>query len=126
MPLEVKKAYLAKISTSKFMRSISLEKAYFNESLMELKLASNAVKHPELGDKELYVISAGKEEGLENESDEWLRWAETNFKTWQSLQRDLLSKSQRAKHVIAEKSGHMIPRDQSEIIVDVVKAMIEQ
>lgn len=42
------------------------------------------------------------------------------------IQQDLAKLSSKGKLVIAEKSGHMIPWEQPEIIVEAVKQMVEE
>ena len=44
----------------------------------------------------------------------------------EKFQIDLMSKSSRGKLVIAESSGHNIPYDQPEIIVEAVREMYEE
>lgn len=122
---EIRDAYLAKISSSKFIKSLSLEKIHFDESLLQLKAKAEFAHVPELDDKPLYVISAGKPEYWEGMSAAWQRWAEMNFAVWQALQKDLVTKSSNVKHIVAAKSGHMIPRDQPDIIIAQIKQMFD-
>lgn len=41
------------------------------------------------------------------------------------LQRDLTGLSTRSVHLIAEKSGHMIPQDEPEIVVEAIRQIVE-
>ena len=45
---------------------------------------------------------------------------------WPELQKDLARKSSYGKHIVAQDSGHMIPLDRPDIIVQVVQDMIDQ
>jgi pimeloyl-ACP methyl ester carboxylesterase/aminoglycoside phosphotransferase (APT) family kinase protein len=47
-------------------------------------------------------------------------------KTWFELQADLVTKSSESKQIIAEYSGHNIPYEQPEIIVDAVREMVDK
>lgn len=122
---EIRDTYLAKISTRNFLRTWSLEGIHFDESLHQLKAKADAAHVPEFGDMPLYVISAGRPEHWQGMSAAWQQWAEMNYAAWQVLQKDLVTKSNKAKHVVAEKSGHMIPLDQPDIIVAQVKQMVD-
>jgi carboxypeptidase C (cathepsin A) len=46
-------------------------------------------------------------------------------KTWQKFQEDLILLSSNSKMMIALKSGHQIPYDQPEIVVEAVHQMIK-
>nr|NGX28176.1 hypothetical protein [Candidatus Anoxychlamydiales bacterium] len=43
-----------------------------------------------------------------------------------SFQNDLVSKSQKGQHWIAENSGHMIPLQEPQIVVKAVKEMVKE
>ena len=45
---------------------------------------------------------------------------------WAELQSDLTRISLDSKRIVAEKSGHLIPLDQPELVVDVVKQLVEK
>lgn len=116
-PKEIKEKYLAKIRTSKFYTAWHQEMSHTDESAQELE-DSNTY----LGDKPLIVITAGKpvELGTEFEKQhaELLKHV---FELANTLQKDLVTKSTRGKQLIAEKSDHLIPWYQPEIIVDAVR-----
>jgi pimeloyl-ACP methyl ester carboxylesterase len=44
--------------------------------------------------------------------------------TWRGLQRDLLDLSDRGCEVIAEQSGHVVPLDQPEVVIDAIRAIV--
>ena len=44
---------------------------------------------------------------------------------WERLQHDFGKRSTKSKFVITQNSGHMIPMEQPEIIVDEVQSMLE-
>ena len=44
---------------------------------------------------------------------------------WQSLQKDLLTKSTCSKQMMAYNSGHIIPEDEPEAVVEAVRDMID-
>ncbi|MBP6869270.1 alpha/beta hydrolase [Candidatus Babeliales bacterium] len=69
-----------------------------------------------LADKPLMVIRAGKMSGTDQEKNQMKIW----------LQADLATKSSRGKLIVAEKSGHMIPNEQPEIIVEAVREMVAE
>lgn len=123
--LEIKKMELAKQSTTKFIKALSLEKASFDESLMQLKkVAVTYVEEPELGDKPLKVITAGKNIFCDGMSDDMKKWRGEMDIAWRNLQENLATKSSNSKQVIAKESGHLIPRDQPQIIVDEIKELL--
>ncbi len=41
------------------------------------------------------------------------------------LQEDLASRSSKSKHIFAERSGHMIHRDQPELVIDAIRQVVE-
>lgn len=44
---------------------------------------------------------------------------------WQRLQRDLASLSERGCLVVAQRSGHVVPIDQPEVVVDAIRTVVE-
>jgi len=124
---EIKKMHLAKLSSTKFIKAVSLEKASFHESLMQLKKVSAIyVNEPELDDKPLRVITAGKNVFYDGVSDDVKKWREDMGFVWRNLQKNLATKSSNSKQVIAQESGHMIPHDQPQIIVEAIKEMMAE
>jgi pimeloyl-ACP methyl ester carboxylesterase len=45
--------------------------------------------------------------------------------TWRQLQRDHVKLSERGCQIIAEHSGHLVPIDQPEVVVDAIRAVID-
>jgi len=74
----------------------------------------------QLGNVPLIVIRHGRQ-GMWGLAADKERAAETR---WQELQAQLVQKSTDAKLEIAEKSGHAIPLEQPEIIVDAIKELV--
>lgn len=97
---------LAKRSTTKYIVSTMQEYRQFAESLRELKASGGM-----LGNKPLIVISA--------------RDRDESNTAWQSLQKDLVTKSTRGRQIIAENSDHDIPREQPQIIIEAVCEMVK-
>ncbi len=116
LPEGIRKMYLASQQTTKFIKTVCQEWVKFKESTQQLKAITKPLEIP------MTVITAGKplstEMGLTQEYID-----ETN-RMWPILQKDLATKSSRGKHIIAEKSGHMIPHEQPDIIVDAVRDML--
>jgi pimeloyl-ACP methyl ester carboxylesterase len=51
--------------------------------------------------------------------------SEERFQRWQELQLDLTKLSSNSQYIIAEKSGHLIPLDQPDLIVSAVRKLVE-
>lgn len=121
-PLEVQEVYHSHNITAKFVTAVAAEAACAQESCDQLLAHGNS-----LGDLPLIVITAGKPlmvyDEVKNIYKDEKHVAAMN-KGWYDLQHDLATKSSRVKHIIAENSGHMIPMDQPEIIVQAVYDMI--
>ena len=117
-PVEIQEMYPAKISTSSFIKTAFKEISLLDKSLNQLKATGAKV-----GDKPLIVITAGKpvnaeEVGLSQEQVDQIT------KVWKMLQKDLVAKSSQGKQMIAEHSGHMITREQPEIIIEAIREVI--
>ncbi|EMR13315.1 hydrolase [Methylophaga lonarensis MPL] len=67
----------------------------------------------------LIVISRGRSDWMGNEA------AAQREKIWTRLQQDLTRLSPLSRHIFAHKSGHAIPQQQPEIIVDAISQVIE-
>jgi pimeloyl-ACP methyl ester carboxylesterase len=79
------------------------------------------------GDMPLTVIRAGKpmiEKPIPGVISQELM--DKINKVWLEIQTDLLKKSSQSTELIAENSGHLIPYDQPEIVVDAVREMCEE
>ncbi len=114
----VQKAYLAKLSSTKCIRTAGKENSAFTESLSQLKNAQFS-----FGDKPLIVLTAGK--CISNEGYGFdQKWLDQSFKVWKELQKELVTQSTKGKQIIAEHSDHQITRNQPEIIIDAIKELI--
>ena len=106
---------LAQYCKTKAQNAWNKESVLFKKSAHQVSLCKN-----ELENKRLIVITAGNEDDHDVPKHVPKDWQ----KIWMTLQKDLASKSKKSEHWIAEKSGHMIPLQQPEIIVDAVKKMV--
>lgn len=114
-PAEIREQYLATTSTTKFIRAVNQERAGFGVSLKQLKNSGRV-----LGNKLLVVITAGK--SLTSEETGWPQDFRDKFvNMWEENQKDLVTKSTRGKQIIATHSGHNIPIEQPDIIVEAVE-----
>ena len=115
-PEDIREQYVAKISTTKFFNAWHQEALKADESMQQLENANSS-----LGDKPLIVITAGKPVELGTEFEkQHVDLLKKVFEISSNLQKDLVTKSTRGKQLIAEKSDHLIPWYQPEIIVDAV------
>lgn len=77
-------------------------------------------KPMQLGDKPLVVLSrSSKTKSGDSEK------AVMNNEIWQELQTDLASRSTRSKQIIAEKAGHDIQKDEPELVINVIRQVVE-
>ncbi len=113
-PEEVQKVYLVKRVTAKAIKALLAEATDFKESCQQLKQNGGL-----LGDKPLIVITAAK--NLTTESGLSQEFIDKSAKAWKILQQDLVTKSSNGKQIFAENSGHMIPYEQPQIIVDAIR-----
>jgi len=120
LPMEIQLMLLAKSSSVSSVKSILKEGVALEKSHYQLKIAGG-----NLGNKPLTVITAGKSLG---EQASGLSLGEATQKTlaWTEMQNDLVLKSSRGEHIIARESGHMIPHEQPEIIVEAIRKMVAQ
>jgi pimeloyl-ACP methyl ester carboxylesterase len=122
-PLHLQEIYHAQSLKTKFAHALKGEAFFAQENCNRLKEYSGHFE-----DKPLCVITAGKplisyERGQAVYTREQIDAINTQ---WPQLQADLVKKSSRGRHVIAEHSGHMIIADQPEIIIDVVHEMVDE
>lgn len=71
----------------------------------------------------LVVISHGIPQSVPGMDDEVNREYEA---VWQAMQVELASLSSRGRRVVAEKSGHMIHHEQPELVVQVIRQVVEE
>lgn len=122
-PLELQEIYHAQSLKTKFASALKGEALFAQDNCNRLKEYSGS-----FDDKPLYVISAGKplinyERGQAVYTREQIDAINAQ---WPLLQADLVRKSSQGRHIIAENSGHMIIADQPEIIIEVVRQMIDE
>lgn len=121
MPLELWDAHLALCLTTKHWNSMLDESSDFNESLAQLAQADRAV----LAKIPCIVITAGRMPDLAHFglNDSLQAYFQEMFVIWGDLQRELVAKFNDGHQIIADKSDHMIPWHQSELIVHAVQML---
>ncbi len=120
-PENIREMYVAKIGTTKFFRTWHQEMLNLEESLQELENVNSF-----LGNKPLIVITAGKPVDLGTEFEkENVGLLKEVFEIANALQKELVTKSTKGKQLIAEKSDHLIPWYQPEIIVEAVREEVD-
>ncbi|MBA4185215.1 MAG: alpha/beta hydrolase [Acidobacteria bacterium] len=77
-------------------------------------------KPMQLGDKPLIVLTRS----LEIQPDDTERYVQAT-EHWKEMQKDLASRSTDSKHIIAEKAGHVIQRDEPELVVNAIRQVVE-
>lgn len=120
LPDNIHDMYFANICTPKFIRTANQEFWCLQDSLKQVKSSDDF-----LGDLPLTVISAGqllKDKQAFYSSD----FISNARDVWRDLQKDLVSKSTKGIHRIADESGHMIAHDQPAIIVEAVQQMVSE
>lgn len=122
-PVDVQKIYYTQNTTTKFVHAVSAEAVCAQESCNQLQRRGHS-----LGDIPLTVITAGNPLMVHDEVKGVYTAKEVDAinKGWSDLQFDLAKKSSRAKHTIAENSGHMVPIDRPDVIVDAVRDMVNE
>ncbi len=109
-----------KIQNLAHHQKITLEEdAASSESLNQLK------KYPSsLGSKPLAVVTAGSLTFLGEEVGYTKEWLDESYREWAALQKELLGLSSRSRQFIADRSDHLIPRRQPEIIVEAIHSIL--
>jgi pimeloyl-ACP methyl ester carboxylesterase len=75
-----------------------------------------------LGDKPLIILTHGMKEANQAGSPEGAEQAE---QAWTELQVELARRSSSGRQIIAEKSGHYIQFDQSDLVIDAIRQVVE-
>ena len=124
MPQHLWDAHLALCLTTKHWNSMLDESKELNESLAQLAEANRSI----LAKTPCTVITAGRMPdlaafGLNEQLNAYLQ---EMFATWGELQKELVSKFEHGRQIIAEKSDHMIPWHQPELIVHAVQELISE
>lgn len=124
MPKHLWDTHLALCLTTKHWNSMLDESKALNESLDQLAGAdrNNLAKIP------CVVITAGRLPDLAafGLNDSLQAYLEEMFAVWGDLQKELTAKFDKGRQVIADKSDHMIPWHQPELIVQAVQELINQ
>lgn len=118
-PEHIKSMYFSQILTTKYINAFVDEWSRLEESMNQLKKGRGFLYH-----KPLIVITAGKFPTSIEVGGYPQEWIDKAALVHMSLQKDLVTKSTKGKQIIAENSGHMIPRDQPQIIVDAVHEIV--
>jgi len=77
-------------------------------------------KPMQLGDKPLVVLTRS----LKTLPDDTERYVQAT-EHWKEMQKDLASRSTDSKHIIAEKAGHVIQKDEPELVVNAIRQVVE-
>ncbi len=75
-----------------------------------------------LGNLPLAVITATRRENPLNLPEDVFA---ARYQVWQELQQDLARRSTRSTQRFAEQSGHVVPFDQPEIVIETIREMVE-
>jgi pimeloyl-ACP methyl ester carboxylesterase len=116
LPPEVRPTYLEVGFQPKYFRANLDELAASPESDKQLSVTGS------LGRVPLTVIRHGIPEMFASMPAEQAEQAEA---IWQELQADLAARSSNSRLLVAEKSGHGIPVDQPNVVVDAIRRMVE-
>ncbi len=106
---DLREIIIAKASTVKSLKSRDSECSFIHESLAQLQTSANMLEN-----KPVIVITRGKYEG------------ESSDASWVAYQKELANLSSQGKHIVAEKSGHMINVEQPEIIVNAIHELVKK
>ncbi|MBP6870349.1 alpha/beta hydrolase [Candidatus Babeliales bacterium] len=121
-PLCIKNILKAQRLSTKFVVANVYEGLSLEKNCQQLQQVGKS-----FGDMPLTVIRAGKpmiEKPITGVISQELM--DKINKVWLEIQADLLKKSSRGKQLIAENSGHLIPYDQPEIIVEAVQGIYDE
>jgi pimeloyl-ACP methyl ester carboxylesterase len=77
-------------------------------------------KEMQLGDKPLFVLTKNLTTKLDAPEDRF-----RSDQVWDELQKDLASRSTKGKQIIAKKAGHIIQKDEPELVINTVREVIE-
>ena len=122
LPEAMQNRHIALCSTTKHGKTVSAEASSLTESLKQLE----NVDRSRIQDIPCCVLTAGRKPDLSEfgMSEEQQKFIDKMYLVWQELQNELAAKFEHSKHLIAEKSDHMIPWHQPEIIVQAVKEIL--
>jgi pimeloyl-ACP methyl ester carboxylesterase len=103
LPSDVRPMFLAVWRTPKGIEAMASEWAFFFESAAQVHATGK------LGDIPLVVLTRGRDLNP----------------SWMKVQNDLASLSSNSQHIIASNSGHGIPQDQPELVIDAIRHVVE-
>jgi pimeloyl-ACP methyl ester carboxylesterase len=116
LPPEIRPTYLEVGFQPKYFQSNLDELATIAESDRQLSASGS------LGDLPLVVVRHGVPDLFAGMPADQAEQAE---QTWQDMQADLAKLSSNSQLLVSEKSGHGIQIDQPELVVDVIRRMVE-
>ncbi len=123
LPELMQEIHLALAATSKHGYAMANEISHLGESLSQLaKVDRSQIRH-----KPCYVLTAGCETNLMKfgiSRDQQKRMREIQA-VWNDLQSDLVTRYTNSHHFVAERSDHMIPWNQPELIIRSVRELIK-
>jgi pimeloyl-ACP methyl ester carboxylesterase len=99
---------------TQFWRAFGQESAAFQVSLKQVEQARRTKSFPEIP---LVVISSGKPD---------FGGTRELLQTMQELHADLANESSQGTQIVADKSGHAIQLDEPELVVDVIRQVVEK
>ncbi len=120
---DVKNIYYSQHMTTKFVHAVTAEAEFALQSCQQVEQSGVS-----FGNMPLTVISAEKPLMVYEEVKNvyTAQQVEAINKDWLNLQFDLATKSSRAQHIIAEHSGHDVPVDRPDVIIDAVRDMVDE
>ncbi len=121
IPASIKEIFLSRLLTPLGIATRTQEAQHITESHQQLANSTNR-----FSDKPLIVISRGK--AIDETCDAQKMWpylTKAHEEIWMPLQNDLVAKSTKSKHVIAEKSGHTIVWSEPELIIAAIEELVD-
>lgn len=114
LPDEIRVKIQALSKSRRMLKTLHSEMTYFRQSAAQVRNSRKMVEYP------VVVIRRGK--------DLYPGDAKGSLKTaaWQGLQEDMARISNNGSVVVAEHSGHHVHADQPELVVNVIKRLVEQ
>lgn len=110
LPLAEAEVFWAQATRPRFFRTVQSEL----HALEQVEARVRGGRH----DVPLVVVAHGLP-GMFGELPE----AEAAERAWQRLQEDLLTRSERSRHIVAHDSGHNVPIERPAVVVDAVRAL---
>ncbi len=122
IPASIKDPFLARLLSPQGVYTRGQEMRHIDESHQLLARSTNL-----FAEKPVIVISRGM--AIDTKWDAQKMWpylTKAHEEVWMKLQKDLVTKSKRGKHIIATKSGHTILWSEPKLIVDAVKSLVDE